>query len=89
MLPDNFEENISSKALNNGKKKIRLVDISNSKENIKQTDIDKKKLAIPNWKPQNKLPSDLFLIFEEVTFSKSKFLASTPISDTQYEHSES
>lgn len=36
---------------------------------------------------QNRLRNKLSLIFTEVTFNKSEFLASTPILDTRYKYS--
>ena len=38
---DNFEEDISPRALNNGKKRIRPADIDNNKKDIKPVNIDK------------------------------------------------
>ena len=83
---DNFEEDISPGASNNGEEKIRPVDIDNDEEDIRPADLDKQRLAIPNWRPQNRLLSELSSTFREVTFSESEFPAGTPVSDTQYEH---
>ncbi len=84
---DYFEEDISLKASNNDEEEIRPADTTdNDDENSKLADIDKKRLTIPNWTPQNGLLSELSRNFREVTFSKSKFLVGTPILDTRYVH---
>ena len=83
---DNNKENINPKALNNGEERIRLVDIDNGKEDIRSADIDKERLVTPNQIFENGLLSESFSTFIEVMFSKSEFLAGTPVSNTRYKY---
>lgn len=83
---DNNEKNIRLVASDNDKERIRLADIDNDKENIRPADIDEQRPAISNWTIQNGLLSKSSSTFREVMFDKSKFLASTPVSNTRYEH---
>ena len=86
MQSDNFKKNISLGALNNGKKRIRPADIDNNKENIRLADINQQRSKKPNLRPWNRLLSELSSTFREVTFSESKFQASTMVWNTQYKH---
>lgn len=60
--------------------------MDNDKENIRQADIDKQGPVTPNWMPWNGLLIKSSSIFREMTFSKSEFLASTPVLDTRYKY---
>ena len=62
--------------------------MNNDKEDIRPANIDEQRPATPNWMPQNTLLSKLSSTFKEVTFSKSKFPAGTPVLDTRYKHLE-
>ena len=87
---DNNKKGINPEVSNHGDLKgTRPANIGNDKEDIRRADIDKQRPATPNWTPQNGLLSELSSTFREVTFSKSEFLASTPVSDTRYKHPES
>ena len=80
---DNNKESITSKVSNNNdSERTRPANIGNDQEDIRPADIDKQRSATPSWTPQNKLLSELFSTFREVTFSKLKFPTSTPISNT-------
>ncbi len=87
---DYFEEDISSGVSNNDKEEIRLADtMGNDDKNIRPVDIDKQRPITLNWTPRNGLLSELPRNFREVTFSRSEFPVSTPVSDTRYVLSES
>ena len=86
LLSDNFEEDISLGASNNGKERIRPRDINNDKEDIRPANLDKQRPATPNWRLRNILPSESSSTFREVMFNESEFLADTLVSDTQYKH---
>ena len=74
-MPSNyFEKDISLKASNNGKKKISGL-----------KDRNKSRLTTSNSRFQNRLLSKLSSNFREMTFNESKFPASTPVSDIQFE----
>ena len=57
LLLDNNKRDISLGVLNNGTKKIRLIDMENSNDDIRLADIDKQRLTSLNWTPSNTLLS--------------------------------
>lgn len=60
----------------------------NNKENLESADINEKKpVILLGFMLQNRLLNKLGLTFKQVTFSKSKFLASIPILKTRYRQS--
>lgn len=62
--------------------------LDNNEEDIRQSDRDKQRSAtLSDFTPQNKLLNKLSSTFKEITFSESKFSASTPILNTRYKHS--
>ena len=83
---DNFKKDINLGVSNNGKEKTKLADINNNNKDIRLADINKQRPAIPSWRSQNRLLSELFSTFRKLTFRKSKFIAGTPVLDTQYKH---
>ena len=84
---DNNKEGITPKVFNYGDLEgTKPANIGNNKKDIRSAGINKQKLATLNWTPPNGLLSKLLSTFKKVTFSESKFLAGTPVFDTQYEH---
>ena len=86
MPSKNNKEDISLRASNISKERIRPVDMNNDEKDIRPADIDKKMLATPNWTSQNSLLSKLSSTFREITFNKSEFSAGTLVLDTRYKH---
>ena len=61
--------------------------LDNNKKNIRQSNRNKQRLVTPSdFTPQNRLLNKSSSTFREVTFTKSKFLAGTLVSDTQYKY---
>lgn len=85
-LLDNYQKEIYLKILNNSIEEIRLTDININKEDISLKDIDKKRSVIPCQTFYNILQIELFLIFREEIFRKSKFLTGISILDIRYKY---
>ncbi len=84
LLSNNNKEGISPGISNHGEKGFWPAD--NDNEDIRLANIDQQTPTTPNWIPQNGLLSESSWNLREVTFSKSKFLVGTPVSDTRYEY---
>ena len=85
LLPD--KEDISLKASNHGKKRIRSA--CNNNDNIRLANIDQQRPTTRNWTSQNRLLNESSQNFREITFSKSKFPLGIPVLNTRYKHLES
>lgn len=60
---------------------------NNNEKNLGPANIDEQKLAtISNFTPENRLLSELFSTFREVTFSKSEFPVGIPVLKTRYRY---